>query len=60
VRNLLYKIKGGQYVMSTYFSADARDLISRMLTTDPKKRIKVMIWLKVQCMLDIVTDLSEK
>jgi serine/threonine protein kinase len=46
--------------MSTYFSADARDLISRMLTTDPKKRIKVMIWLKVQCMLDIVTDLSEK
>ena len=27
--------------MSTYFSDDARDLISRMLTTDPKKRIKV-------------------
>lgn len=27
--------------MSTYFSDDARDLISRMLTTDPKKRITV-------------------
>ncbi|KAG2187892.1 hypothetical protein INT44_000642 [Umbelopsis vinacea] len=41
VRNLLHRIKSGQYVMSTYFSDDARDLISRMLTTDPKKRIKV-------------------
>ncbi|KAJ2956342.1 hypothetical protein NQZ79_g7807 [Umbelopsis isabellina] len=41
LRVLLQRIKSGQYVMSTYFSADARNLIKSMLETDPKRRIQM-------------------
>lgn len=35
------KIKGGIYVQPSYLSADARDLVSRMLVVNPLKRISV-------------------
>lgn len=35
---LLRKIKNGTYTMAPHFSADAADLISRILVVDPRKR----------------------
>ncbi|CCD12774.1 unnamed protein product [Trypanosoma congolense IL3000] len=41
VNALFTKIERGEYRMARHFSAPARDLISRMLTVDPRNRIKV-------------------
>eukprot|EP00180_Rhodochaete_pulchella_P000482 Plantae.Rhodophyta-Rhodochaete_pulchella.ctg134.p1 GENE.Plantae.Rhodophyta-Rhodochaete_pulchella.ctg134~~Plantae.Rhodophyta-Rhodochaete_pulchella.ctg134.p1 ORF type:complete len:457 (-),score=77.26 Plantae.Rhodophyta-Rhodochaete_pulchella.ctg134:1041-2288(-) len=38
---LFKKIKGGIYVLPAHLSEDSRDLISKMLVTDPIKRITV-------------------
>lgn len=42
IRHLLSKVKAGKFFMPTDISAGARDLISRMLTVNPKRRITVM------------------
>ncbi|KAG0226691.1 hypothetical protein BGW42_003458 [Actinomortierella wolfii] len=39
IRQLLSKVKAGKFYMPTDISAGARDLISRMLTVNPKRRI---------------------
>ncbi|KAG0326813.1 hypothetical protein BG000_001226 [Podila horticola] len=39
IRHLLSKVKAGKFYMPTDISAGARDLISRMLTVNPKRRI---------------------
>ncbi|KAF9167659.1 hypothetical protein BGX20_011532 [Mortierella sp. AD010] len=39
IRQLLGKVKAGKFYMPSDISADARDLITRMLTVDPKSRI---------------------
>lgn len=41
IRHLLSKVKAGKFYMPTDISAGARDLISRMLTVNPKRRITV-------------------
>jgi serine/threonine protein kinase len=40
IRNLLAKVKAGQYVMPD-FPPDIQSLVSRMLTVDPDQRIKI-------------------
>ncbi|ODV94729.1 hypothetical protein PACTADRAFT_43465, partial [Pachysolen tannophilus NRRL Y-2460] len=40
IRNLLLKVQSGIFEMPRELSPEAGDLISRMLTVDPKKRIK--------------------
>ncbi|KAF8948732.1 hypothetical protein BGZ52_006626, partial [Haplosporangium bisporale] len=42
IRHLLSKVKAGKFYMPTDISAGARDLIGRMLTVNPKRRITVM------------------
>ncbi|KAF9297182.1 hypothetical protein BGZ88_010823 [Linnemannia elongata] len=39
IRQLLSKVKAGKFYMPTDISASARDLISRMLTVNPRRRI---------------------
>ncbi|KAI1305576.1 hypothetical protein EDD11_004911 [Mortierella claussenii] len=39
IRQLLSKVKAGKFYMPTDISTGARDLISRMLTVNPKRRI---------------------
>ncbi|KAG0023313.1 hypothetical protein BGZ80_009807 [Entomortierella chlamydospora] len=39
IRQLLSKVKAGKFYMPPDISTDARDLITRMLTVDPKRRI---------------------
>ncbi|CAK7896867.1 serine/threonine-protein kinase Gin4p [[Candida] anglica] len=39
IRNLLLKVQAGNYEMAEEISDEARDLIERMLTVDPMKRI---------------------
>jgi serine/threonine protein kinase len=39
IRRLLDKVKSGQFSMPQYLHKDVRDLITRMLTVDPAKRI---------------------
>ncbi|ORZ22909.1 kinase-like domain-containing protein [Lobosporangium transversale] len=39
IRQLLSKVKSGKFYMPTDISSEARDLISRMLTVNPKRRI---------------------
>ncbi|KAF9403678.1 hypothetical protein BGZ94_004541, partial [Podila epigama] len=39
IRHLLSKVKAGKFYMPTDISAGAKDLISRMLTVNPKRRI---------------------
>ncbi|KAF9937081.1 hypothetical protein BGZ65_001829 [Modicella reniformis] len=39
IRQLLSKVKAGKFLMPTDISKDAQDLISRMLTVNPKHRI---------------------
>ncbi|KAF9417894.1 hypothetical protein BGZ76_004470, partial [Entomortierella beljakovae] len=39
IRQLLSKVKAGKFYMPSDISAGARDLISRMLTVNPKRRI---------------------
>jgi serine/threonine protein kinase len=41
IRHLLSKVKAGKFYMPTDISPAARDLISRMLTVNPKRRITV-------------------
>ncbi|KAF9293637.1 hypothetical protein BGZ88_005100 [Linnemannia elongata] len=41
IRQLLSKVKAGKFYMPTDISPGARDLISRMLTVNPKRRITV-------------------
>jgi serine/threonine protein kinase len=41
IRQLLTKVKSGKFYMPTDVSKDAQDLISRMLTVNPKRRITV-------------------
>lgn len=41
IRTLLAKVKTGVFTMPPYLSAEAQDLISKMLTLDPKKRITI-------------------
>lgn len=41
IRQLLSKVKAGKFYMPTDISLGARDLISRMLTVNPKRRITV-------------------
>ncbi|KAJ0254010.1 SNF1-related protein kinase catalytic subunit alpha KIN11 [Hirschfeldia incana] len=41
IPNLFKKIKGGIYTLPSHLSADARDLIPRMLVVDPVKRITI-------------------
>lgn len=39
---ILYKkIMNGEYLIPNFVSSDAKDLIKRILTTDPKKRITI-------------------
>jgi serine/threonine-protein kinase GIN4 len=40
IRNLLLKVQSGAFEMPTELSTEAQDLISRMLTVNPEKRIK--------------------
>ncbi|KAK4378110.1 hypothetical protein RND71_004406 [Anisodus tanguticus] len=52
IPNLFKKIKGGLYTLPTHLSPLARDLIPRMLTVDPMKRISIPDirqhqWLKI-------------
>ncbi|KAF9105488.1 hypothetical protein BGX27_009593 [Mortierella sp. AM989] len=52
IRQLLSKVKSGKFLMPSDISGSARDLISRMLTVNPKRRITmqgVMIhpWFKM-------------
>jgi 5'-AMP-activated protein kinase catalytic alpha subunit len=37
IRNLFRKIKGGIYSKPSYLSADARDLVERMLVVNPRR-----------------------
>jgi serine/threonine protein kinase len=41
IRQLLSKVKAGKFYMPTDISTSARDLISRMLTVNPRRRITV-------------------
>eukprot|EP01099_Mayorella_cantabrigiensis_P001179 TRINITY_DN1493_c0_g4_i1.p1 TRINITY_DN1493_c0_g4~~TRINITY_DN1493_c0_g4_i1.p1 ORF type:complete len:624 (+),score=148.42 TRINITY_DN1493_c0_g4_i1:334-2205(+) len=41
IRTLLAKVKTGHFTMPPTLSAEAQDLISKMLTLDPKKRITI-------------------
>ena len=41
IRTLLLKVKAGRFVMPTELSAEAKDLIWRMLEVDPLKRVKM-------------------
>eukprot|EP01104_Vermistella_antarctica_P017388 TRINITY_DN615_c0_g1_i3.p1 TRINITY_DN615_c0_g1~~TRINITY_DN615_c0_g1_i3.p1 ORF type:complete len:746 (+),score=197.02 TRINITY_DN615_c0_g1_i3:596-2833(+) len=41
IRKLLAKVKTGVYSMPQYLHKDIRDIISRMLTVDPKERISL-------------------
>ena len=42
-RTLLQKVKIGRYHMPADFEPDVKDLISKMLVLDPRRRIKVSI-----------------
>jgi serine/threonine protein kinase len=48
IRQLLSKVKAGKFYMPTDVSRDAQDLISRMLTVNPKRRISVRNELPLQ------------
>ncbi|KAI8363642.1 kinase-like domain-containing protein [Mortierella sp. GBAus27b] len=48
IRQLLSKVKAGKFYMPTDVSKDAQDLISRMLTVNPKRRISVRNELPLQ------------
>ncbi|CAN3355952.1 probable serine/threonine-protein kinase Kcc4p [Diutina catenulata] len=39
IRELLMKVKSGRFVMPSYLSSEAQNLISQMLVVDPAKRI---------------------
>eukprot|EP00871_Galdieria_phlegrea_P004222 jgi/Galph1/4800/GphlegSOOS_G3480.1 len=41
IPNLFKKIRGGIYILPSFISEQARDLISKMLITDPLKRITI-------------------
>jgi len=41
LQNLLKKVKAGLYQMPSFLSDDVKDLIARMLTMEPEKRIKI-------------------
>lgn len=41
IRNLFRKIKGGLYHIPSYVTADAKDLIGKMLLVDPIARIRI-------------------
>ncbi|KAL6042729.1 Serine/threonine-protein kinase brsk1 [Balamuthia mandrillaris] len=41
IRNLLSKVKSGVFSMPTYLDSSLKDLLWKMLTVDPKKRITI-------------------
>ena len=41
IRRLLKKVRAGRYLIPNWVSADIKDLISRMLTVDPERRISI-------------------
>ncbi|EGG22010.1 putative protein serine/threonine kinase [Cavenderia fasciculata] len=41
IRRLLNKVKNGAFVMPPFIHKDAQDLLTKMLTVDPKKRISI-------------------
>jgi 5'-AMP-activated protein kinase catalytic alpha subunit len=41
IPNLFKKIRGGIYILPSYLSEQSRDIISRMLVTDPIRRITI-------------------
>lgn len=41
IRKLLGKVKSGVFTMPAFLPKEAQDLISRMLTVDPSKRITI-------------------
>eukprot|EP00871_Galdieria_phlegrea_P005700 jgi/Galph1/617/GphlegSOOS_G5402.1 len=41
IPNLFKKIRGGIYILPSYLSEQSRDLISKMLVTDPLRRITI-------------------
>lgn len=43
IRTLLALVKRGEYYMPPDLPTDAQDLLRRMLTVDPEKRIKVRL-----------------
>jgi serine/threonine protein kinase len=53
IRQLLNKVKAGKFHMPTDIPSGARDLISRMLTVNPKRRITVRVFLPLSSM-DVV------
>lgn len=45
IRKLLLKVQNGKYIMPSFLSSEAKDLISRMLQVNPEDRITMLeIW----------------